>query len=171
LAKWAVLNGITTELSSRPKHRGSIAMRSGETRRLSRIHRSDCGLAKWFDWLSPILAEIGPCWILYLDECNFLDSRPSLQLLLALDAVRRHLEVLEVDETVALIGFGETLKDPVLVFADAKSELGCETDVEGKTAARHDVDVEVVLAHFCLGGEAAGLSATHDDKTIMLRSR
>jgi len=73
--------------------------------------------------LVPLLAQVAPGRIERNDKCNFLDSQPALDALLALNCVANVFESLEVDEPVEFVFRGKSRTGSSLVLADPSHEI------------------------------------------------
>jgi hypothetical protein len=126
-----------------------------------------CGLCGVFgvglEGFAPFGAEVLPGGVQSDDKADFLDARPSFQLLLAGDGLEDQGVALVVDEFIDVIAGGETAGVFVgFVLADADFEVGGDADVEVLEAAGEDVDVGL-LGH----GVSSGECRTSKDKGEM----
>ena len=99
----------------------------------------------WGDWqgrlLANILPQIAPARISFLDQRNFPGTIPLFELFLSGNSRQHVLVLLEIDQHVDLVLFGESRDQLIFVFPDSLDQVAGHADVEGAIAlAGEDVD-------------------------------
>jgi hypothetical protein len=93
-------------------------------------------------WFAPVGAQVLPCGVLSDDQTDFLNARPSLELLFPRDGGAYRAEAFEVDQLLDVIARRVAAGVRfVLVFCYADFDLGCDSDVKLMEVAGEDVDV------------------------------
>jgi len=80
--------------------------------------------------LFPIVAQIQPAWVHLLNKSNFPIAAPTLELLLARNAVVDIAKVLKPNERVQMVAFCKSFYFPVPVLVQTALNVICDSDVQ-----------------------------------------
>ena len=95
----------------------------------------------------PAAAQIVPNRVHGLDQCDLLPPSPALEFFFPRDRLTDVAVALEPDKTVAVVTLGKAVVLSPFVLENAPEKIAGNSDVEGVTAAGHDVRAVATLVH------------------------
>ena len=108
-------------------------------RLLAHRSRRICG---FFDkTLSPLFAQVHPCWVFTPNQLNFLFPSPALKLFLTGNSRSRRRVSFKPNQPIAMIGFGKSPVCTVSMLRDATLKIASNSDIESMRAAGNNVRI------------------------------
>ena len=107
--------------------------------------RRICG---FFDkTLSPLFAQVNPCWIFTSNQLHFLFPSPTFELFLTGDGRSRHRVSFKPNQPIAMIGFGKSPVCTISMLSDAVLKISCNPDIKNMRTAGNNVRIVSSYRH------------------------